>query len=86
MPKAPQIQIVDATGYRCPLPVILMERALRRLSPGGALKVIADDPLAVVDIPHFAREKGASALRLADENGACVFLVTDGGNPPVQGF
>lgn len=65
------------------MPVILMERELRRLPSGMSLKVVADDPLAAVDIPHFAREKGASVTRLRDENGACVFLVTGGGNPPV---
>ena len=71
---------IDATGYRCPMPVILMEKALRRLAPGGALKVIADDPFSVVDIPHFARAAGALAERLPDEDGACVFLVTRAGN------
>lgn len=83
MPRPTEIRTLDATGHRCPLPVILMERALRRLPPGTALKVIADDPLAAVDLPHFAREQGATIERLADQGGACVFLVTGKGNPPV---
>jgi tRNA 2-thiouridine synthesizing protein A len=83
MAKTAEPHILDATGYRCPMPVILMERTLRRLPPGTPLKILADDPLAAVDIPHFARERGASAARLPDENGACVFLVTGAGNPPV---
>jgi tRNA 2-thiouridine synthesizing protein A len=83
MPEAPEIRILDATGHRCPIPVILMERELRLLPPGAVLKVLADDPLAAVDIPHFADARGAFAVRVADENGACVFLVTGQGNPPL---
>lgn len=64
------------------MPVLLMERALRRLPAGSILKVIADDPVAVVDIPHFARAAGRTARRLADMDEACVFLVTPGENAP----
>lgn len=68
--------LLDATGYRCPVPVILMEKALRALAPGARLKVIADDPIAAVDIPHFCREAGHRAERLASGPEVCVFLVT----------
>jgi tRNA 2-thiouridine synthesizing protein A len=77
---ADPVLLVDATGYLCPMPVILMEKALRGLKPGGALRVIADDPVAPIDIPHFARAAGASVARLPDDGKACVFLVTRAGN------
>lgn len=80
----PTDDVLDATGYRCPMPVILMEKALRRMTPGARLKVIADDPVAAVDIPLFARQGGHGAERLKSEEGSggvCVFLVTRGGNP-----
>ncbi|WP_428407324.1 sulfurtransferase TusA family protein [Hyphococcus sp.] len=77
--------ILDVTGYRCPLPVIRMEAALRRMAPGEALIVRADDPIAALDIPHFCREAGHDARRQPDEDEAgrtvCVFLVTRGANP-----
>lgn len=76
---------IDATGYRCPVPVIRMEAMLRRMAPGETLLVRADDPIAALDIPHFCREAGHEALRRPDEGppGApvCVFLVTRGPNP-----
>ena len=70
--------ILDASGLRCPLPVIRMEAALRRLAPGGRLRITADDPIAAVDIPHFAREAGHLCERLPSGGGVCVFLVTRG--------
>ncbi len=71
-------QVLDARGHRCPLPVLKMEAALRRLSPGAQLLVFADDPIATVDIPHFCHEGGHAVARQPDEDGACVFLVTRG--------
>ncbi len=67
---------IDARGLCCPLPVIRMEAALRRLPAGGRLKILSDDPVAAVDIPHFAREGGHACRRLDDADGVCVFLVT----------
>lgn len=85
LPPAIDPEILDATGYRCPMPVVLMEKALRRLPPGGRLRVIADDPVATVDIPHFARAAGHVAVRETGAPGTCVFLVTAGGKPRSDG-
>jgi tRNA 2-thiouridine synthesizing protein A len=67
---------IDARGLRCPLPVIRLEALLRRRTDGASVRIIADDPVAAVDIPHFAREAGWLCAREADVSGACVFLVT----------
>lgn len=76
---------IDAIGYRCPLPVIRTEAALRKIRHGEQILVRADDPLASVDIPHFCNESGHLAVRLPDEGPSdrpvCVFLVTRGANP-----
>jgi tRNA 2-thiouridine synthesizing protein A len=74
-------ETLDARGLRCPLPVIRMEAALRRLAPGARLRVIADDPVAAVDIPHFAAEAGHDCERLAADPSICVFLVTRAEKP-----
>lgn len=49
---------LDLRGLRCPIPVIKLEAAMRKLSPGEAIRVAADDPLARIDLPHAAREAG----------------------------
>ncbi len=74
-------ETLDARGLRCPLPVIRMEAVLRRLAPGARLRVIADDPVAAVDIPHFAAEAGHGCERLATDLSICVFLVTRAEKP-----
>lgn len=49
---------LDLRGLRCPLPVLKTRKALLSLNPGDELTVLADDPLAAVDIPNFVRESG----------------------------
>ena len=74
--------IVDCRGYRCPMPVIKLEASLRRLSEGQKLTIMADDPLAAVDIPHYCQEGGHRAERLenrGERQEICVFRVTHGG-------
>ncbi|MEM9170769.1 MAG: sulfurtransferase TusA family protein [Pseudomonadota bacterium] len=75
---------LDCRGYRCPVPVLRLEARLRAAGPGVRLLVLADDPIATVDIPHFCRESGLTAERLPDRDGACVFLVTRGDKLPIK--
>ena len=54
--------LVDARGHRCPAPTLRLQRALRRAAPGRIVRLLADDPMASIDVPHFAASNG---LRLA---------------------
>ena len=47
---------IDATGLICPLPVLKLRKRMVRLDSGSIVKLLADDPAAIVDIPHFCNE------------------------------
>lgn len=49
---------VDAIGLLCPLPVLKARKRLQTLSAGQILCLLADDPAAVIDVPHFCQEAG----------------------------
>lgn len=49
---------VDATGKRCPVPVIELARHLPNVDVGQIVAVLADDPAARVDIPVWCRMQG----------------------------
>lgn len=49
---------LDATGLLCPLPVLKARKRLQAIAQGDCLTVIADDPAAIVDVPHFCTEAG----------------------------
>lgn len=50
--------LLDATGLLCPLPVLKARKRLQALQTGDHLTVLADDPAAIVDVPHFCTEAG----------------------------
>jgi tRNA 2-thiouridine synthesizing protein A len=58
--------LLDATGQRCPLPVIALAKVARGLSPGALVVVIATDPAARHDIPAWARLRGHDVLEITE--------------------
>lgn len=72
----PEERLLDARGHRCPVPTLRLRRALEETAPGGRVRLLADDPLARIDVPHFAAGAGATVLEIVDApNGAISFLV-----------
>jgi tRNA 2-thiouridine synthesizing protein A len=49
---------LDLRSLKCPLPAMLARKALARLGAGQLLIVLADDPMALVDIPHMCHGEG----------------------------
>jgi tRNA 2-thiouridine synthesizing protein A len=47
--------ILDAIGLRCPEPVMMVRKTIRKLNSGDTLVVTADDPSTTRDIPSFCR-------------------------------
>lgn len=71
---------LDATGLLCPLPVLKARKRLAALDPGSVLRVVADDPAARVDFPHFCAEQGHALVAQSDEpGGVMAFLIRKGG-------
>jgi tRNA 2-thiouridine synthesizing protein A len=67
--------LVDARGHRCPVPTLKLRRALEAAPAGARLRLLADDPLARIDVPHFLSDVGAQLAEVADDNGALSFLI-----------
>ena len=66
---------VDARGHRCPIPTLRLRRALESAPAGALVALLADDPLARVDVPHFARERGLELVGAQAEGSAWRFVV-----------
>lgn len=66
---------VDARGHRCPVPTLRLRRALEATPAGGRVRLLADDPLARIDVPHFAAGAGYEVLEVVETDGVLSFLV-----------
>jgi tRNA 2-thiouridine synthesizing protein A len=61
--------LVDARGHRCPVPTLRLRRACEAASPGAIVRLLADDPMARIDAPHYAAEAGLEMLEVSVESG-----------------
>ena len=69
---------IDARGLLCPLPVLKARRRLAALPAGAVLRVLADDPAAVVDVPHFCAETGHALVGCEPAGGGSAWLIRRG--------
>ena len=58
--------LVDARGHRCPVPTLRLRRALEAAGAGAVVRLLADDPMARIDVPHFVGEKGYALIDSGD--------------------
>lgn len=71
--------VLDATGLRCPLPVLRARKAMKTVDPGGVLEVIATDPSAVADFQSFCETTGDELLSWTEREGRFTFLIRKAG-------
>jgi tRNA 2-thiouridine synthesizing protein A len=73
---------IDARDMLCPLPVLRLRKRLAALRPGQIARLLATDPMARIDVPHFCAEAGHVLLAVSDAENATVFLVQKGPTAP----
>ncbi|QBF32091.1 sulfurtransferase TusA family protein [Thalassococcus sp. S3] len=71
--------MLDTTGLLCPLPVLKARKRLKSMENGALLEVRADDPAALVDIPHFCAEAGHVLVEQRDDGPHQTYMIRKGG-------
>ena len=69
---------LDAKGLLCPLPVLKARKRLQALTVGQTLRIEADDPAAIVDIPHFCTEAGHDLVEMSNQGQVQVYIIQKG--------
>lgn len=67
--------VVDARGHRCPVPTLRLRRALEASASGERVLLLADDPMARIDVPYFLSETGHVLVESGDGDAGLRFLV-----------
>ena len=60
--------VIDTTGLRCPLPVLKVRKNLPQLKKNQLALIIADDPLAEIDLRHFCELKSYILKNVSKNN------------------
>ena len=67
--------VLDLSGLLCPLPVLKAGKRLKAMPPGRILTVIATDPMAEIDLPHYCHEQGHEFLGLSRDGEVLTFRI-----------
>ncbi|HEY9536934.1 MAG TPA: sulfurtransferase TusA family protein [Kiloniellaceae bacterium] len=73
------ITSLDATGLKCPLPVLRARKAMKGVATGGILEVKATDPGAVADFKSFCETTGDELMEWREDAGVFLFRIRKAG-------
>jgi tRNA 2-thiouridine synthesizing protein A len=66
---------IDVRGLLCPLPVLKARKRLAAMQPGEALRVLATDPAAAIDFPHWCSESGNELVAQEQDGEVLIFVI-----------
>ena len=69
---------LEAQGLRCPEPVMMVRKKVRKMAEGETLLVTADDPSTTRDIPSFCRFMDHTLLAADTDNLPYRYLIRKG--------
>ena len=65
----------DASGLRCPMPILKTKKEILKIDVGQILKVIATDIGTKKDFPSFADKTGNEIVELVEEGDKLVWYI-----------
>jgi tRNA 2-thiouridine synthesizing protein A len=65
----------DASGLRCPMPILQTKKQIKTIEIGEILKVIATDIGTKKDFPAFANRTGNEIVELVEEDDKLVWYI-----------
>lgn len=74
--------ILDASGLRCPMPVLKAQKQLRTMQTGQMVEVIATDEVARSEIPAFCQQAGHVLHHYQADAGQWRFWIEKGEKAP----
>jgi tRNA 2-thiouridine synthesizing protein A len=66
---------LDLRGLKCPLPALMTRKRLKAAYAGEEIRVVTDDPMAPIDVPHMCRQEGFEVLEVAREGAVARMIL-----------
>ena len=68
-------ETLDCKGLSCPMPIIKLAKAMKKMQPGQVLQMVGTDPGSKEDVPKWCDKTGNEFLEMTEEGGANVFYI-----------
>ena len=66
---------VDARGLNCPLPIVRTAQAVKAMSAGESVEVLATDPGSVKDFAAWSKSTGNQIVEQSADGGVFRFVM-----------
>lgn len=66
---------LNAVGKKCPMPVLMTKKELKKMSAGQTLELIVDDKGALKDVPALISKTGDTIVETNEDNGHITFTI-----------
>jgi TusA-related sulfurtransferase len=66
---------IDCIGLFCPMPIVNTREAMREMTVGQVLEMLADDPASEADMKSWSRRSGNELFEISKNDGIFRFLV-----------
>ena len=66
---------LDAKEKKCPMPVLMAKKELKKMSSGQVLELIVDDKGALKDVPALLNKTGDALLDTKEEGSQITFEI-----------
>lgn len=67
--------VLDTSGKCCPMPMVELNKAMRRMEPGSVLELVATDVGTRRDIPSWCERTGNALLASSEEGKVLRYYV-----------
>lgn len=75
MTEHPVAREFDASGLRCPMPILRTKKEIEKVDVGEILKVIATDIGTKKDFPSWANRTGNEILEMREEDDKLIWFI-----------
>jgi TusA-related sulfurtransferase len=66
---------INALGKKCPMPILMTKKELKKMSVGQTLELIVDDKGALKDVPALVKNTGDTILDTKEDGDNIIFTI-----------
>jgi TusA-related sulfurtransferase len=66
---------LNAVGKKCPMPVLMTKKELKKMSSGQTLELVVDDKGALKDVPALISKTGDTIVETKEDGTNITFMI-----------
>ena len=66
---------LDTKGKKCPMPVLMTKKELKKMASGDVLTMLADDKGSTKDVPALLNKTGDELVEMKEEGDVITFTI-----------